>query len=143
MNPPSPDIEHNGALIRVQAETGAESRPLAALESLADETREHLENSKAHNTRRAYKADWADFTDWCRQHHCPPLSASPDTVALYLTHCARGLKTSTLQRRMATISEAHRAKGHDSPTKTALVRSVWGRASAGRKGSPLRAKSRL
>src|SRR5262249_59026420 len=35
---------------------------------LAEKAREHVENSKAQNTRRAYKSSWADFTEWCRRH---------------------------------------------------------------------------
>ena len=64
-------------------------------------------------------------SDWCRRRQRAPLPASPDTVALYLTHCARGLKTSTVQRRIATLSEAHRAADSKSPTRSTLVRSTW------------------
>lgn len=104
----------------------ADARTLLALQDLADEARAHIDNSKAANTRRAYKADWADFADWCKHHHCTPLPALPGTVALYLTACAKGLKPSTIQRRMASISEAHRAAGYlESPTKHAEVRAVW------------------
>lgn len=117
--------EHQEALIPIVLHSSDAHAALAALETLADETREHLENSKAANTRRAYKADWTDFTAWCRQHHRLPLPAIPETVALYLTHCAKGLKPSTVQRRMACISQAHHAQGHESPTHSALVRSVW------------------
>ena len=35
------------------------------------------------------------------------------------------LKASTLQRRLATIAEAHRASGHESPNRHARVRLVW------------------
>jgi hypothetical protein len=41
----------------IVAVAGAESTDLAALSQLAEETREHIENSKAANTRRAYKSD--------------------------------------------------------------------------------------
>jgi site-specific recombinase XerD len=92
---------------------------------LAEKAREHVENSKAQNTRRAYKSDWADFTEWCRHHGVCELPASPDTVAFYLTDCAEGLKTSTLQRRLTTISQAHLTAGHESPTRHAAVRAVW------------------
>ena len=119
------DPNSAGALVPASDQTDARSQALVTLEALADETREHLKHSKAANTRRAYRADWTDFSEWCRQHNRTPLPASPDTVALYLTHCARGLKPSTLQRRMATISEAHRAAEHESPTKSTLVRSTW------------------
>ena len=125
MNDTTPNHSCSDALALTRDATDVNNGELIALEALAEETREHLVNSKAANTRRAYRADWADFTDWCRQHKRTPLPAFPDTVALYLTHCARGLKTSTVQRRIATISEAHRAAGHESPTKSALVRSTW------------------
>ena len=106
------------------AESGAETLPLA-LAGLADEAREHVRNSKADNTRRAYRADWGDFTDWCRQHAQDLLPATPETVALYLTQCAKGLKPSTLQRRIATIAQAHHAAGFETPTRSEAVRSVW------------------
>jgi site-specific recombinase XerD len=53
------------------------------------------------------------------------MPASPDTVAYYLADRSQDLKTSTLQRRLATISEAHRAAGVESPTKHTQVRDVW------------------
>ena len=99
---------------------------LVRLEQLMDEARGHVENSRAENTRRAYRSDWADFLDWCGHHGRAPLPASPETLALYLTDCAKGLKTSTIQRRMASITQAHAAAGYaESPVKHALVRSVW------------------
>lgn len=105
--------------------TPSSAGSLATLSRLAEEARAHVENSKAGNTRRAYKSDWADFTDWCHHHGLGSLPASPETVGLYLTDCAKGLKTSTLQRRLSTISQAHQAAGHESPTKHAAVRAVW------------------
>jgi site-specific recombinase XerD len=99
---------------------------LARYTRLTEEARAHVENSKADNTRRAYRADWDDFTRWCRDHDAAPLPAAPETVALYLTDCAHGLKASTIQRRMASITQAHAAAGYaDSPIKHVLVRSVW------------------
>src|SRR5687768_4156792 len=87
----------------------ATNNPRAA-EHLADRLREagaraaeYLEKSKAANTRRAYQADWADFTAWCAKYRRPALPASPDTVAYYLADRSRDLKTSTLQRRLATV----------------------------------------
>lgn len=81
--------------------------------------------AKAENTLRAYRADWADFSRWCRKYRRPPLPASPDTVAYYLADRSVTLKTSTLERRLATIAEAHKAAGHPSPTKDGRVRLVW------------------
>jgi site-specific recombinase XerD len=85
----------------------------------------YIDNSKAANTRRAYRADWQDFTAWCDKYRRPPLPASPETVAYYLADRSQDLKTSTLQRRLATIAEAHRAAGHELPTRHAQVKLVW------------------
>lgn len=97
----------------------------ARLEDIGEKATQYLKQSKAPNTRRAYAADWADFTAWCAKYNRAPLPALPDTVAYYLADRSQDLKTSTLQRRLATITEAHRAAGLVSPNKSAQVRLVW------------------
>ncbi len=97
----------------------------ARLEEVGARAGEYLTKAKAAATRRAYRADWADFDAWCARYHRPPLPASPETVAYYLADRSRDLKTSTLQRRLATIAEAHRAAGLVSPTGHGQVRLVW------------------
>jgi integrase len=86
---------------------------------------EYIRQAKAPNTRKAYRADWADFVAWCKKYRRDPLPARPDTVAYYLADSSARLKVSTLQRRLATIAEAHRAAGHDSPDSHPQVRLVW------------------
>jgi site-specific recombinase XerD len=115
------DVEDTGAIVLARED----AREIAHLSSLTEQARQYIEDSKASNTRRAYRSDWADFTDWCQHHRRVTMPAHPETVALYLTDSAKGLKVSTLQRRLASISEAHKAAGHESPTQTSLVRSVW------------------
>lgn len=97
----------------------------ARLEDIGAKAASYIEKSKAQNTRRAYRADWQDFTAWCEKYRRAALPASPGTVAYYLADRSQDLKTSTLQRRLATIAEAHRAAGHDLPTKHAQVKLVW------------------
>ena len=107
----------------VEAGAGAE---LAEVAKLTQEARDYIQDAKAKNTIRAYTSDWKDFTDWCKIQRRESLPATPETVALYITHLARGLKTSTIQRRISSISQAHAAAGYeDSPTKTAIVRATW------------------
>ncbi len=95
------------------------------LEELGAETSRLLRAAKAENTRRGYRSDWADFCSWCEKYRRPSLPASADTVAYYLVDRSRDLKSSTLQRRLATIAEAHKAAGVESPTMQAQVRYVW------------------
>jgi site-specific recombinase XerD len=97
----------------------------ARLEELGAKAASYIDKSKAENTRRAYRADWQDFAAWCAKYRRTALPASPDTVAYYLADRSQDLKTSTLQRRLATIAEAHRAGGHELPTKHAQVKLVW------------------
>ena len=70
----------------------------------------------ASNTRRAYRADWADFSAWCAENERQALPASPVVLADYLAHLAdSGLKASTIVRRCSGIARAHRLAGHRSP----------------------------
>jgi len=82
----------------------------------------YVANSKAKNTWRAYKADLQDFADWCRQDNLQALPALPETVAAYLTFLAPHCKVSTIRRRLSAISQQHQVAGHDSPTRSPLVR---------------------
>ena len=118
------EMESDGDLVVLRA--GETLVALAAVEKLREEARDFAQSAKADNTLRAYASDWKDFTDWCEWHQREPLPASPETVALYLTHLAREMKPSTIQRRIASISQAHATAGfEETPTKTADVRAVW------------------
>jgi site-specific recombinase XerD len=102
-------------------------RPDAAL-ILANELEEaawsYVRASKAANTVRAYRADLADFTLWCKEHSRESLPAQPETICLYITALAgHSVKPSTIQRRLSSISQAHQLAGQDpSPTHDAFVR---------------------
>jgi site-specific recombinase XerD len=76
---------------------------------VADRARRYAAQSKAANTRRPYQSDWRDFTAWWDGQGLSSLPVVPATVALYLTDLAERAKVSTLQRRLATISQAHQS----------------------------------
>jgi site-specific recombinase XerD len=72
----------------------------AAVVSLEEAAGDYARASKSAATRKAYQADAADFTAWCRSHGLEPLPASVSTVATYLARLAKsGLKASTITRR--------------------------------------------
>jgi len=103
----------------------ASEEPRAAtLYNAEERARHYARESRATNTRRAYRADWADFTTWCKEHHQTALPATPQTVVLYLSARADTLKTATLQRRLTAISQAHKAADLDTPTAERAVRRV-------------------
>lgn len=86
---------------------------------------QYLAAGRAESTRRAYRADWQRFLDWCEPRRHPILPASPETVAAYLAAEAdAGLKVTTLRRRVAAIRLAHRLRGHEPPTNSELVRAT-------------------
>lgn len=91
--------------------------PVPAGENLAEVRKtaaEFLQASRADNTVRAYRSDWADFEQWCRQQNLAAFPADPQTVALYLASLpGRGLKASTIKRRRAAIKYGHRQAEHN------------------------------
>lgn len=92
---------------------------------LQKETQQHLENSKAENTKRAYRSDWTQFITWCDQNGLDSLPADPETVVYFITSLGQSQKASTIKRKMAAISQRHETANYKSPTKTSLVRGVW------------------
>src|SRR4051812_46008587 len=82
--------------------------------SLLVQAQTYAEASKADATKRAYALDWRHFTGWCARHGHEPLPAMPETIGgLYLTAHAQALSVATLQRRLPSISMAHKAKGYE------------------------------
>lgn len=120
-----------GADARLAEETAlpVEARALAQhLEDTIRAARDYAQAARSPNTLKAYGSDVRDFQTYCRVElgGVPPLPAAPETVALYITDMARErrLKTSTIERRLASISAWHRRAGVPSPTEERLVREV-------------------
>lgn len=84
------------------------------LAAVIDRAHQYITNAKAPATRRAYRADWADFVGWCERNGVVALPTTPQVIALYLAaQAGKGKKTSTLRRRIAAIAQAHRAAGKE------------------------------
>jgi site-specific recombinase XerD len=98
--------------------------PAEQREALARTARELMARSRADSTLQLYRRDWRAFVLWCEGHGLPSLPATPDTICLYLADLADRLKPSTIGIRLAAISQAHQAAGHESPTLSAPVRAV-------------------
>jgi len=98
--------------------------PTTTLALVDDEARAYQRASKAANTIRAYRSDWSAFTSWCDAHGVSALPAAPEALAVYLAEAARTLKPSTLTRRCSSISMAHQVAGHESPTRSIVVRTT-------------------
>ena len=86
---------------------------------------EYQRASKAPATVRAYKSDAVLFNRWCRRHGLEALPASPEAVAAFLVAEAEASRSaSTVGRRCAAISYAHRLAGYADPTDNEAVRAA-------------------
>src|SRR5271169_1532318 len=99
--------------------------------------------ARADNTRRAYRAAVARFTDWCAAHRQTALPATPETVAAFLAaEAGRGLAVNTLRLRHAALRYLHLLAGYPPPTASPLVAATFaGIRRAHRR--PLRKKTAL
>jgi integrase len=95
------------------------------LAELAERARSYARSAKAANTLRAYESDLRHFGAWCEARGFGAFPAQAETVALYLVDHAGRLAVSTLRRRLAAISEAHRAGRFSNPTIDPAVRITW------------------
>ena len=91
------------------------------LKSLELETLKNLKHSKSENTLRAYKADFNDFSVFCRKNGLSSMPTEPKILSIYLTHLSSNSKFSTLKRRIASISVIHKMKGHYLDTKHPII----------------------
>ena len=65
------------------------------------------------------------FRQWCEDRVTCPLPASPESVAAFLaTEAKRGIKPSTIARRLAAIRYAHKLAGQASPTASEAVKAT-------------------
>ncbi|MEO2038278.1 MAG: integrase, partial [Martelella sp.] len=79
------------------------------LAPLVERARGYVDASSSANTRRAYAADWAHFSSWCRRNGLSALTPDPETVGLYITALASGeaaprakpSAVSTIERRLS------------------------------------------
>tara|TARA_B100000035_G_scaffold232003_1_gene200227 strand:- start:470 stop:1384 length:915 start_codon:yes stop_codon:yes gene_type:complete len=91
------------------------------IKNLELETLNNLKRSKAHNTLRAYQADFKDFKLFCIKNGLVSLPTDPKILSIYLTHLSSFCKFSTLKRRLASIKVIHKIKGHYLDTKHPII----------------------
>ena len=83
----------------------------------------HIDGAYAPNTLRAYKADMLEFIAYCDKTGRRALPANPETVAAFLMQTvSQGIKSSTIRRKVSSISAIHRLSSLEDPTKHSEVR---------------------
>jgi site-specific recombinase XerD len=98
------------------------------IKALEKETLLNLQNSKAHNTIRAYKSDFDDFELFCVKNGFQSIPSEPRIISLYLTYLStKNVKMSTLKRRLVSIGVIHKLKGHYLDTKhPSIIENIMG-----------------
>ena len=100
--------------------------PVASFADAADAAAQYRRASRSENTRRAYRAGVARFTEWCAAYGQVALPASPETVAAFLAAEARSnLAVNTLRLRHAAIRYLHLLAGCPPPTAAAIVSTTF------------------
>ena len=85
----------------------------------------HLDGAYAPNTLRAYKADMLEFIAYCEKNGVCALPAKPETVAEFLMQTvSQGIKSSTIRRKVSSISAIHRLSSLEDTTKHSEVRII-------------------
>lgn len=97
-------------------------RAVVTVVTIEAKTTEYISAAKSSNTIKAYQSDWQDFYQFCEATALESLPATPDTVVKYLVTLAEDHKVSTLERRIASVSQAHQAAGYPTPTTDMKVR---------------------
>ena len=89
----------------------------AELEELSRRAAVYATRARGEGTRRAYRSAWRQYEAWCHSLGCEPLSADPDTIAMYVVRCADagaghgGLAVSSIRVHLAAIRTAHLLAG--------------------------------
>lgn len=108
----------------VIAGTVSASSPAPADAVLSDRALARVAASVAENTRRAYRADWADFASWCATEERSALPATPQTLTEYVSaRCDLGRAPASISRAISAIRVAHRANSYE-PPDTLTARAV-------------------
>jgi len=109
-------------------------RELAVVAELAQNYAHH---SRSDNTKRSYASDLRDFELWCLSKNLKSMPADPCSVACYLADRASNsfidpkdkrqapLKTSSLARRLTSISQTHQVAGFKFDRQHPSIQEVW------------------
>jgi site-specific recombinase XerD len=102
----------------------ATSASIEAAATISARVEELVRNSRSENTQRAYRSDWAGFTAFCDARGLQSMPATDQTVAEYVAELGETCRASTIGRKVASISTAHKMAGYVTPCGGALVLST-------------------
>lgn len=92
---------------------------------LLENSKGFIERSISEATKTAYASDFSQFVKFCENNGFESLPASSETVGLWITDMAKkGLRPSTIQRRMTAITQAHKVSSLETPIDE-IVRKIY------------------
>lgn len=97
------------------------------VDTLIAKAAEHIRNAKSEATKRSYVTDWKTFVEWRRKelNGTDKLPIDPKEIVVWIEYLSStGRALSTIDRSLATISQAHKFLGFDSPCSAPIVREV-------------------
>ena len=101
-----------------------------SLKRLVETARGYAEQATAENTKKAYKADWADYSSWCRRRGADQLTPNPQLVGLYITELIKpqdgspALTYSSICRRLSGLSWNYQQRGQHLDRKDRHIATV-------------------
>lgn len=104
---------------------------LALPEHIAASARGYIKESRAENTRRAYKVAWRLFSTWCAANGRTALPATPETVAGWIVALADGAdggeprSRATISLYLSAVVTAQRTAGHVFDRSNAVLVETW------------------
>lgn len=78
---------------------------------LAEAVKADIRKARSESTHVAYRRDWRHFEAYCLKESLASFPTTPEILAVYVSNGCRGLKSSTVDRRIAAIRFVHRNKG--------------------------------
>lgn len=108
----------SSAIVPAPKKSLAERRP-----DLRGQAEEFANASLSAATRRAIKADWKVWADWCAANGVAAMPASVDAAIGFLVDMSKKA-VATLHRYRASVGKLHKLAGHPSPFADARAKAV-------------------
>jgi integrase len=113
------------------------SKPLARVEADLEAAARLAAHAKSEATQRVYEVDLRDWAAYAELHGLRLFPISEAGLAAYLAHLhGRDLALSTIRRRLAALSQWHKAAGKPSPTERPKIRAVLAGLARSRGSAP-------
>ncbi len=84
---------------------------------MLDKLLKKMNGAYAENTIKAYQSDFTVFSNWCASKELCPLPAEPETICDFIIFDMQDSASSTIRRRIASISRLHKLARMTDPTK--------------------------